>query len=140
MSITKNELIMKLRKYLAVLAAAAFTFFAAGSCAEPDDEFLHTDSRILSIEVQPAGGGAGIAGVIDETTGEIYFPISNRDREKYDITKLMVRAEVEYDTFITPSLTGLKDLSDRDNPFTITVTAGDKGSRTYTLWAFYTRR
>ena len=39
-----------------------------------------------------------------------------------------------------PSLTGLKDLSDRDNPFTITVTAGDKGSRTYSLWAFYTRR
>ena len=52
----------------------------------------------------------------------------------------MVRAEVEYDTFITPSLTGLKDLSDRANPFTITLTAGDKGTRTYTLWAFYTRR
>lgn len=131
---------MKLRKYLAVLAAAAFAVFAAGACAEPDDEFLHTDSRILSIEIQPAEGGAGIAGVIDETTGEIYFPIPKKDREKYDITRLMVRAEVEYDTFINPSLTGLKDLSDRDNPFTITVTAGDKGSRTYSLWAFYTRR
>ena len=93
-----------------------------------------------SIEVQPAGGGAGIAGVIDETTGEVYFPIPKKEREKYDITSLMVRAEVEYDTFITPSLTGLKDLSDRDNPFTITLTAGDKGTRTYTLWAFYTRR
>ena len=100
----------------------------------------HTDSRLLSIEVQPAGGGAGIAGVIDETTGEVYFPIPKKEREKYDITSLMVRAEVEYDTFITPSLTGLKDLSDRDNPFTITLTAGDKGTRTYTLWAFYTRR
>lgn len=105
-----------------------------------DDEILHTDSRILSIEIQPAEGGAGIAGVIDETTGEIYFPIPKKDREKYDITCLMVRAEVEYDTFINPSLTGLKDLSDRDNPFTITVTAGGKGSRTYSLWAFYTRR
>ncbi|BBL06077.1 MULTISPECIES: hypothetical protein [Alistipes] len=131
---------MKLRRYFAVLATAALTAFAAGSCAEPEDEFLHTDSRLLSIEVQPAGGGAGIAGVIDETTGEVYFPIPKKEREKYDITSLMVRAEVEYDTFITPSLTGLKDLSDRDNPFTITLTAGDKGTRTYTLWAFYTRR
>ena len=129
---------MKLRRYFAVLATAALTAFAAGSCAEPEDEFLHTDSRLLSIEVQPAGGGAGIAGVIDETTGEVYFPIPKKEREKYDITSLMVRAEVEYDTFITPSLTGLKDLSDRDNPFTITLTAGDKGTRTYTLWAFYT--
>ena len=126
---------MKLRRYFAVLATAALTAFAAGSCAEPEDEFLHTDSRLLSIEVQPAGGGAGIAGVIDETTGEVYFPIPKKEREKYDITSLMVRAEVEYDTFITPSLTGLKDLSDRDNPFTITLTAGDKGTRTYTLWA-----
>ena len=49
----------------------------------------------------------------------------------------MVRASVEYDTFIYPSLTGLKDLSD---PMEITVVSGDKGSRTYTLWAFYTRR
>ena len=118
---------MKLLKYLSVLAAAALALFAAGACAEPDDEFLHTDNRILSIEIQPAGGGTGIAGVIDETT-------------KYDITRLMVRAEVEYDTFINPSLTGLKDLSDRDNPFTVTVTAGNGKYRTYTLWAFYTRR
>ena len=49
---------MKLRRYFAVLATAALTAFAAGSCAEPEDEFLHTDSRLLSIEVQPAGGGA----------------------------------------------------------------------------------
>ena len=124
---------MKLLKYLSVLAAAALALFAAGACAEPDDEFLHTDNRILSIEIQPAGGGTGIA-------GEIFFPIPKASREKYDITRLMVRAEVEYDTFINPSLTGLKDLSDRDNPFTVTVTAGNGKYRTYTLWAFYTRR
>lgn len=131
---------MKLRKYLSVLAAAALALFSAGSCAEPDEEFIHTDSRILSIEIQPAGGGAGIAGVIDETTGEIFFPIPKASREKFDVTRLVVRAEVEYDTFISPSLTGLKDLSSRDNPFTITVTAGNGNYRTYTLWAFYTRR
>lgn len=131
---------MKLHKYLAVLATAALTALVAGACAEPEDDFLHKDSRIQEIEILPAGGGNGIAGTIDETTGEIFFAIPKKDREKYDITNLMVRAKVEYDAIITPSLTGLKDLSDRDNPFTITVTAGDKGSRTYSLWAFYTRR
>lgn len=128
---------MKLRKYFAVLAAAALAALAVTSCAEAEDEFHHTDSTIQSIEIQPAEGGAGIAGVIDETTGEIFFPIPKKLREKYDVTSLMVRASVDYDTFIYPSLTGLKDLSD---PIEISVTAGDKGTRTYTLWAFYTRR
>lgn len=128
---------MKLRKYFAVLAAAALAAMAVTSCAEAEDEFHHTDSTIQSIEIQPAEGGAGIAGVIDETTGEIFFPIPKKLREKYDVTSLMVRASVDYDTFIYPSLTGLKDLSD---PIEISVTAGDKGTRTYTLWAFYTRR
>ncbi|WP_290540963.1 hypothetical protein [Alistipes sp.] len=128
---------MKLRKYLAVLAVAALASLSLTSCAEAEDEFLHTDSAILSIEILPAGGGMGIAGVIDETTGEIFFPIPKQLREKYDVTSLMVRANVAYDTFIYPSLSGLKDLSD---PLEIRVTAGDKGSRTYTLWAFYTRR
>ena len=63
----KNRTTMKLRKYLAVLAVAAFASLAT-SCAEAEDEFIHTDSTINSIEIQPAEGGAGIAGIIDETT------------------------------------------------------------------------
>lgn len=132
----KNRTTMKLRKYLAVLAVAAFASLAT-SCAEAEDEFIHTDSTINSIEIQSAEGGAGIAGIIDETTGEIFFPIPKQLREKYDVKKLMVRANVAYDTYIYPSLSGLKDLSD---PMEIKVRAGDNGSRTYTLWAFYTRR
>ena len=132
----KNRTTMKLRKYLAVLAVAAFASLAT-SCAEAEDEFIHTDSTINSIEIQTAEGGAGIAGIIDETTGEIFFPIPKKLREKYDVKKLMVRANVAYDTYIYPSLSGLKDLSD---PMEIKVRAGDNGSRTYTLWAFYTRR
>ena len=117
----KNRTTMKLRKYLAVLAVAAFASLAT-SCAEAEDEFIHTDSTINSIE---------------KTTGEIFFPIPKQLREKYDVKKLMVRANVAYDTYIYPSLSGLKDLSD---PMEIKVRAGDNGSRTYTLWAFYTRR
>lgn len=97
----KNRTTMKLRKYLAVLAVAAFASLAT-SCAEAEDEFIHTDSTINSIEIQPAEGGAGIAGIIDETTGEIFFPIPKQLREKYDVKKLMVRANVAYDTYIYP--------------------------------------
>lgn len=100
---------MKLRRYFAVLATAALTAFAAGSCAEPRTNFStptagSSPSRSSRPEAAPESPG-----VIDETTGEVYFPIPKKEREKYDITSLMVRAEVEYDTFITPSLTGLKD-------------------------------
>ena len=86
----KNRTTMKLRKYLAVLAVAAFASLAT-SCAEAEDEFIHTDSTINSIEIQPAEGGAGIAGIIDETTGEIFFPIPKKLREKYDVKKLIER-------------------------------------------------
>ena len=44
----KNRTTMKLRKYLAVLAVAAFASLAT-SCAEAEDEFIHTDSTINSI-------------------------------------------------------------------------------------------
>lgn len=131
---------MKSNKYFSILSVVLLAIFVMASCAKADPEFTHTNSAILSIEIQPAGGGAGISGVIDETTGEIFFPVPKQSREKYDITNLMVRASLQYDAFIYPSLSGLKDLSDPDKRFEITVTAGDKGSRTYTLWAFYMRR
>jgi len=127
---------MKTSKYI----FAAFAFLFAASCATPDEDFVHTSSAITGIEIQPAGGGEAIAGVIDEVTGEIFFPIPRTRRERFDVTSLMVRANVQYDAVIYPSLSGLKDLSDPDDRFEITVTAGDKGSRTYTLWAFYERR
>lgn len=128
---------MKALKYIFYLALAAASILYVSSCAKADDEFEHTDSSIQSIEIQPAGGGSGLAGYIDETTGEIFFPIPKTMRDKYDVTSLMVRASLQYDAYIVPSLSGLKDLSD---PYEITVYAGDGGSRTYTLWAFYVRR
>lgn len=129
---------MKLSRYLVIFTAAVCcAALYLSSCAKAEDEFLHADSLILSIEIQPAGGGAGIAGYIDETTGEIHFPIEKKNRDKYDVLNLVVRASVDYDTFIYPSLTGLKDLSE---PYSITVTAGNGSWRKYTLWAYYTRR
>ena len=131
---------MRLHKYFSILPVILFATLFMMSCAKAEPEFFHTNSSILSIEIQPAGGGAGITGVIDETTGEIFFPIPKQFRDKYDVTNLMVRAGLQYDAFIYPSLSGLKNLSDPDKRFEITVTAGDGGTRTYTLWAFYVRR
>ena len=128
---------MKTAKKVLYAALGAIATIFMVSCAKADPEFEHTDSSIHSIEIQPAGGGAGLAGFTDETTGEIFFPIPKTLRDKYDVTSLMVRANLEYDAYITPSLSGLKDLSE---PYEITVTGGDGGSRTYTLWAFYVRR
>lgn len=112
----------------------------AVSCTKADENFIHRDSKIVSIEIQPDQGGTPIQGIIDTLTNEIFFPIPRVSRETYDITKLMVRAEVPLDAYVIPSLTGDKDLSDPDNRFEITVMAGDGSYRKYTLWAFYERR
>ncbi len=135
---------MKLHKYLLLIAAALFVL-GFSSCATPNADIIHTSSAISAIEIYAHNDmgqqtGNPVAGVIDEVTGEIYFPIPNADRDLYDLTSLMVRATLPYDAVVYPSLSGLKDLSDPDNRFTITVTTADASTRTYTLWAFYTRR
>lgn len=127
-------------KTIKILFAAVLGMALVSSCAKADQNYVHTDSRIITIEIQPDGGGTPIMGVIDETTNEIFFPIPRRFRDAYDVTKLMVRAELPYDAYITPSLSGDKDLSDGDNRFEIRVMAGDGSWRKYTLWAFYERR
>jgi hypothetical protein len=127
-------------KTIKILWAAALGILVAVSCAKPDEEIVHRDSKIINIEIRPDGGGTPISGIIDEVTNEIFFPIPKMVKDNYDITKLMVRAEIPFDAYIYPSLSGDKDLSDPDNRFTITVMAGDGSWRKYTLWAFYERR
>jgi hypothetical protein len=127
-------------KTIKILCAAVLGMLTAVSCVKPDENFIHRDSRIITIEIQPDQGGTPIQGIIDTVTNEIFFPIPKIAREAYDITKLMVRAELPFDAYIYPSLTGDKDLSDPDNRFEITVMAGDGSYRKYTLWAFYERR
>lgn len=128
---------MKHLRYIPIILAAVLALTFAGGCAKADKDFVHTSSTISSIDIRPAGGGAEIAGYINEDTGEILFPIPKQQREKYDLTRLMVKASLPYDAYCVPSLTGLKDLSD---PYIITVYGGEGEHRTYTLLAYYTRR
>lgn len=123
---------MKYLKYLAVFA----TMLLAGSCAQPDDEFAHTDVQIKEIYISSdmTGVTVTVTGTIDQQTGEILFPIRKSVKDKVDKTRLKVRANVPYDVRITPSLSGLKDLTD---PYAITVRNTQTGeTKNYTLQAF----
>lgn len=119
-----------------VIAAASMVTF---SCQKPDSEFLHSDNTISSVLLLPAISTVSttISGEINQETGEILFAIPKNLRSSIDITKVKVRATVSYDVVITPSLSGIKDLSEE---YPITVTATQTGeSKNYTLRAYYSR-
>lgn len=134
---------IKMKNRLKILVAAALAVLTAG-CAKPGEEYVHSDNSIRSISITPATGtsSATITGVItavDEEKGlyQVEFPIPRKLKSTFDITKLKVRATVGYDVKITPSLSGIKDLSD---PYEISVEATQTGNvRKYTLQAYYER-
>lgn len=123
---------MKLLKYI---TAALVTMLITGSCAKADSEFVHSDPTIKAIYISPAFSDipATVAGVIDQETGKILFPIRKVLQSSFNITQVKVRANVGYDVQITPSLSGIKNL---EKEYTITVTAQTGDSKTYTLRAY----
>lgn len=107
------------------------------SCAKPDEEYLHTDNTISSIWITPADDATRVVyGDIDEDTGIILFSIPRASRPYFPtLTSLKIRAIIGYDAVITPSLSGIKDLT---SDFPITVTATMIGEdRNYILRAEY---
>ena len=115
------------------------TLLLMGSCAKPSEEYIHDNCEITAIEIanynQPIN--YTIPGKINQETGEIVFPIPKNRKEYFDLTKLYVRANVPFDAIISPSLTGLKDLSEVRK---VTVTATMTGKKKeYTLLAYYSR-
>ena len=127
-----------MKKIFAILCVAVVSMLTF-SCQKPDQEFLHSDNTISSILLLPAVSTVSttITGEINQETGEILFSIPKNLRSSIDITSVKVRATVGYDVVITPSLFGIKDLSEE---YPITVTATQTGeSKNYTLRAFYSR-
>lgn len=113
------------------------TAMLAVSCGKADDEFTHDDATISAIYLTPASGSSSIsiAGVIDNEAGTITFTIPKAQRKKVSISEVKLRANVAYDAFITPSLSGVKCL---DEPIDITVTAKMTGrTQNYTISAVY---
>ena len=133
-----------MKKYVLRLFAIVFCLPLVLNCAKPGEEYLHEDNSISSIFIVPASGtvSATINGVIAPVPGKddaytIDFPIPRKLKSSFDLTKLKVKATVGYDVKITPSLSGIKDLSE---PNEISVEATQTGKvRKYTLQAYYER-
>lgn len=133
-----------MKKYVLRLFTLVFCLTLVANCAKPGEEYLHEDNSISSIFIVPASGtvSATINGVIAPVPGKedaytIDFPIPRKLKSSFDLTKLKVKATVGYDVKITPSLSGIKDLSE---PYEISVEATQTGKvRKYTLQAYYER-
>lgn len=126
----------RIYRYLIVL----MTIVGAVSCVKPDSEFIHDNCTITAIYITPAHAtvSTSVTGVINQETGEILFPIPRAVASNYKLDDLSVRANVGYDVKITPSLSGIKDLSEE---YPITVTATMTGnSKNYTLRAYFSSK
>ena len=88
-----------------------------------------------------------VTGVINQETGEIKFPIPSDLRPRtnsegkrivqFDPSRVKLRASVGYDVRITPSLSGIHDLSGN---FEVDVLAVQTGkSKHYTMHAYFAR-
>lgn len=125
-----------MKKALSLIAILLGAVLVSG-CVKPDPEYTHDHYTISAIYLQPAVSSQSISiqGTINKETGDILFTIPKEIRKSVDITQVKLRANINYDAFIEPPLTGIKDLS---SPMEITVTARMTGnSKKYTLQAAY---
>ncbi len=138
--------------FLAVIASLAL------GCQKPDQEPIHTDNLIREIlmyststpeELDGLPLPQPVRGVINQETGQIRFPIPKDLRPRtnsegkrvvqIDPSKVKLRATVGYDVKITPSLTGIHDLSEQDK-FSVDVLAVQTGEiKHYTMYAYFSR-
>lgn len=105
-----------MKKIFQIIALAAAAF-APGSCAVPDEDFVHDDANISAIYVcttQKDATGTEksdkFAGVIDQDAGTILFTIPKASRKDIDLTAVKIRANVAYDAYIKVTKEGGKDV------------------------------
>lgn len=67
--------------------------------------------------------------------GLILFPISKSLENDVNITHVYLRATITYDAMITPTLSGIQDIS--GDGIIITVTSGEKTKRQYRVRGYY---
>jgi hypothetical protein len=121
---------MKTIKQIISLLVIILCVTSLSSCEDHDPIVRKSDCTITSITVRGSATGTEYAGTIDDN--QIVFNIPSSESSTIDITKLYVVANLPMEAIISPSLTGLKDLS---SPFNLTVTAGDGMEKMYTLLA-----
>ncbi len=134
-------------KFLKYLVLTLITLCTAFSCAEADEEPIHTYNTIKSIRIRPLTDDPtipAIQGEIDEERHEIRFKIYRDERAKYEkepnvFLPFYIEAELGWDAVVTPALTGLHDFNYYDaasNPMVITVTAQSGEQRQYSLLVY----
>ncbi len=113
-----------------IVGITTLLFFT--SCDNAKEIVLRSNCEINSITIRSSISGTEYLGKI--TDDQIVFVIPSSARDKVDITKLYVVANLPIEAAVKPSLSGLKDLS---SPYDITVTAGDGSKKNYTLIVMY---
>lgn len=124
------------------------------SCAEADDEFVHSKTTISQMICKASHGSGEFRGEIyeynkndelmsDEFTQEdieggyglILFAIPKSLEGDVDLTSIYLVATVTYDEFITPSLSGKHDIT--GDGIIITIKSGVGTTRRYRVRGYY---
>ncbi len=152
---------MKIAKFNIIAFALFLVTIGFSGCGKVDEDFVHTDNLISAMVCMNGrtNDALSIDGTIYEYdkdgqllpadftpeqaeggSGVIVFIVSQHDREDFDLTRVYLRATLTWDEFITPSLSGLKDiLVTEENPggLEITVTSGVGTQRKYRIMGTY---
>ncbi len=132
-------MIVKMKRTILYLIACVAFAMLVSACQKPDSEFVHDDPTITAASISPVKSiiATTVNGTINQETGEILFPIPKKVAEYYDLHNLRVRVNVGYDVKLSPSLSGVKDLSEE---YEVTATATMTGNtKKYTLRAYFSR-
>ncbi len=135
-------------KRISIIILAVFCFF---SCAKPDvDPAYDMDKYPIDCSVIAAYCFPVESAVATQITGEIStvpdadgkylieFKIPRSVARYYDLTRLKVKVNLDYDVYVTPSLAGIHDLDDRTEEIKIySPISGDE--KIYIIKAYKTR-
>lgn len=138
-----------MKKLYLILAAAALLLV---SCVKADIDPAYdmdkypVNCSIVAAYCFPAESAKSVqvTGKISDTPDgdgkySIEFVIPrNADAKYFDLTRLKIKANVDYDVYITPSLAGIHDLDDKTEEITVyTPLTGEK--KIYVISAYKSR-
>lgn len=143
------------------MLVAALMSLGFSACADADPEFVHTTNFISAMELRNGrtADAAVIYGTINEYdrngqilpvgfapedaeggSGVIIFSVPQSQKDDFDLTSCYLRATVTWDEFISPSLSGLKNILVTDESpegIVIAVKSGIGTVRKYRIMGYY---
>lgn len=109
-----------MKRLLTIIAVASLAL-VAGSCAVPDEDYVHDDATISAIYISTTQKDATgkeknitFAGVVtngeDGEMGEVLFTIPKEKRKQIDLDAVKIRANVGFDAYVKVTKEGGKDV------------------------------